>query len=159
MLVRIAAVGNILDRQQDELGATVILRDAAGVEQHAAHAKPRNIEPDLEIVDLAFGGQHVFQQRVQLGNIPAAIRQFIDRAPDRIGIAGAEGLMERWIDRPDTEVARERHEWIADGFHDRLGIIARFGNARLRRFKIGNVDEGSDRTDDPVVPAAVRQDA
>ncbi len=129
--LRVATVGDVLERQHDEAFGAVRAIDAADVGQH--HPIPG---PDLEIIDVRAVGKHRLHDLLQGGYVPRRVPCAREgRARGRIDTV--EVLPECPVRRHDPKVSIEHEHRGAHRLDDRLGVdaggLARLGGPLLLR--------------------------
>jgi len=77
---------------------------------------------DLEVVEVALGGEDVPEQGEQRREVPLAVAKFTDEAALRVLGHRLEGLVEGAVGGLDAQVAVEDEQGVADGVADVLGV-------------------------------------
>ena len=120
-----AAVGDVFDRQKNELVSTSSIEHLAGVQEHRAPSDNGKIPIDFVSLHHGVLGPDVFQQQPKFGDIPLAIAQPVNRTTVNVLASHPERLMEGAVCGDDAQVLIENKQGIADRIHDRLGQRAR----------------------------------
>lgn len=122
------ALGDVLNRQQQQRRVIARSFHAPRVQLHDARPQPRKVVPNLVVVELAVTGQDVFQQRPQFGDVPLSVPKFIDQAPLGFLVRHPERPVERPPCRAHPQIgSQDKH-----GFSDRVHDVLRVGLRRLR---------------------------
>ncbi len=116
-----ATVGDVFDGQENELAGVFLKKHLARIQEHRASSDNRKVALDFEGFHRGVLGRHTFQQQPQLGNIPLAVAQPVDRTAMNVLKLHPEGLVESAVCRDDAQILIEDQERIADRIHDGLG--------------------------------------
>src|SRR5438067_2006170 len=103
------------------------------VEQHDPASDDGKVVLELEIVKDRAGGDDVFKQRTQIGDVPLSVAKFVDELVLRLFSRDVKGLIERAVRRMNAQTAVENQQRLADGVEDVLRKILDVGDERLHR--------------------------
>ena len=118
---------DVLHREQDELD----IIEAARVQQDRARANPLKVMAHLIVVEDRILRQNLFQQGMQLGNIPLPIAELIDELADGLRWAHLKHLVEGRIGRLHAEVGREDEQRFPDRLDNLFGGVFGFAEGLL----------------------------
>ena len=143
-----AQLGDVLDRQQDQVGAAVA-RHHLGVEPHAAPADLLEAVLHVVVADLLPLEKGLLQQRSQRGDVPLPVAELVDRPALGLLLDDLERAVEGLVRRHHAEVHVEHEQRRARGADDRLGVVAGFLAVGGRLLLLGDVVEGDADAVDP----------
>lgn len=89
--------------------------------KHRPPADAREIVLDLVVDDGRTLGKDLFEQMAQLGNVPLAIAQVVDRPPQGLLRAHPERVVEAAAGGFDAKGVVENEQWLGNGIDDALG--------------------------------------
>ena len=147
--LRLPALGDVLDGEQDRRAAIVRLQQPPRVEQHRALADVLELVLHLVVVELVVARQHLLEQPAQLGDVPLAVAQLVQQPAFGLLARDAEAAVERLARRPHAQLGVEHEQRLAHRRDDALGVLV----GALEQL---DVDQHHDHAVDPVVERAVR---
>src|SRR4029079_11331279 len=113
-----APLGDVFDRQQDDVRQNLRVRHEPSVDHHDLPANVGEDVVDLDVVQLAFGVKTVAQQLSQTRDVPLAIAQRKQHFADRDVGRDAKGLKKRSVGVRDAKVRVEDKERLTHCIDD-----------------------------------------
>ena len=123
----LAALGDILDGEEDYQFLPRNPLDLAGVQQHDAAADGREVVLDLVIVERRLLRQDRFKQLPQLGDVPLLVSEIVDELADRFLGLHLEEIVERSADRNHPQVLVQGYQGFPNRIDDALRVLRRRG--------------------------------
>lgn len=149
------ALGDVLEREQDQVGRLAVANDGTRIELHDPGAGRVEVGLDFVILEGRARGKHLFEQRAQFGNGPAAVGKVVEMTALHVGRRQAEHAIERAACHLDAQLAVQNEQRIAGRGDDGMSIVSRVAQRRLREFRGVNVFERQQRAVYAVVGRAV----
>jgi hypothetical protein len=119
--------------------------EAAGIQQDRARANPLKVVAHLIVVEDRILRQNLFQQGMQLGNIPLLIAEVIDVLADGLHRGHLKHLVEGRIGRLHAEIGCEDEQGFPDRLDNLFGRVLGLAEGLLavllraeRHFQVGN---------------------
>src|ERR1700752_4830186 len=75
--LRLLALRNVLNDEEDQICIPVLIVDLAGVENHRLTPDTRELMVKLQALEPGIGGENPSQQCPQIGNVPLVISQLV----------------------------------------------------------------------------------
>ena len=149
--LRLHALGDVLEGEDDALGQARGVVEAAAKKQHGAPAEGGELVGDLVPGEDVFLRQHLLQQRAQGGDVPLAIAQLVDEPALGLGGRDVEALVKNLAGRVHAQVGAQDEKGQRHGAHGGLGVVARGFDLLRAALQHVDVAEDEDRTVDLVV--------
>jgi hypothetical protein len=121
-LLLAAAVGDVLDREQERGAVVVEVEQLAGVEPHGAPAQAGDIVLDLVAFDRCALGDHRLEQMTQVGEVPLPVAELVQVAAESGVPVDAEDLEERAAGGHHAQFLVEDEQRLAHGVDDVLRL-------------------------------------
>ena len=116
-----APLGDVFDRHKNQLAVISLLEHLPGVQEHRASSDPGEFLLDFVRLHHGVARQDLLQQHPQLGDVPLAVPQRVDRTAFDILNVELERQIERTACGDHAQVPVEDQQRLADRVHDGLG--------------------------------------
>ena len=112
------SLSHVFDRQKNQPRDVRAMRHEARIQLHDLAADSGKDVVDVDVVQLALGGEAVVQQRPEGRNVPLTVAQGKESFTDRVFRCDSKRVKKRAVGVPDAEIGIEQEQRLAHGVDD-----------------------------------------